>query len=215
MKTIIFDCGRVITKDQDQSVVARMAALFGVSPEAFHQVYTAERHDYDKGTITVGEYWTRVARRLGLAMDAATLENLVSKLVKLDQDSWFTINAQTVDLIEAIRKQGYRLLILSNMNFEGKDRMFGEARWSEGRDWIAMFDHIVLSCDVNQNKPDPGIYRTCLSHAQAEAHECLFIDDMPANVEAARAMGIHAIHFSDPASLETELAEKYGIPLRS
>jgi putative hydrolase of the HAD superfamily len=215
MKTIIFDCGRVITKDQDWNIVQKMAALFGAEPVAFQKAYTSERHDYDNGKITVAEYWERVARKLGNPMDSATIRSLVTQLVKLDQDSWFTINAHTVDLIEAIRGQGYRLLILSNMNWEGKDRMFGEARWSEGRDWIAMFDHIVLSCEVGLNKPDPGIYRVCLSHAQAEAHECLFIDDMPANVEAARAMGIHAIHFSDAASLGTELAEKYGIPLRS
>ncbi len=56
------------------------------------------------------------------------------------------------------------------------------------------FDAFVSSCEVGMRKPDPGIFRLALGIAQAEAHECLYFDDRPMLVEAARKEGIHAYH---------------------
>ncbi|MDQ6762455.1 MAG: HAD-IA family hydrolase, partial [Bacteroidota bacterium] len=54
------------------------------------------------------------------------------------------------------------------------------------------FDAFVSSCEVGMRKPDPGIFRLALGIAQAEPHECLYFDDRPMLVEAARKEGIHA-----------------------
>lgn len=56
------------------------------------------------------------------------------------------------------------------------------------------FDAFVSSCEVGMRKPDPGIFRLALGIAQAEPHECLYFDDRPMLVEAARKEGIHAYH---------------------
>ncbi len=56
------------------------------------------------------------------------------------------------------------------------------------------FDAFVSSCEVGMRKPDPGIFRLALGIAQAEPHECLYFDDRPMLVEAAKKEGIQAYH---------------------
>ena len=56
------------------------------------------------------------------------------------------------------------------------------------------FDAFVSSCEVGMRKPDPGIFRLALGIAQAEPQECLYFDDRPMLVAAAKKEGIHAYH---------------------
>ncbi len=54
------------------------------------------------------------------------------------------------------------------------------------------FDAFVSSCEVGMRKPDPGIFRLAIGIAQAKPAECLYFDDRPMLVEAAKKEGIHA-----------------------
>lgn len=56
------------------------------------------------------------------------------------------------------------------------------------------FDAFVSSCEVGMRKPDPGIFRLALGIAQAKPAECLYFDDRPMLVAAAKKEGIHAHH---------------------
>lgn len=206
LKTVIFDCGRVLTFDQRRDLAEKMAGIVGTAPDSFPAAYAAARGDYDRGTTTAAEYWGKVAARFGRRIDGAA----TAELVRLDMDSWFTINPDTVEIVRRLKARGYRLLILSNMNVEGKERLFGEARIVDGEDWTALFDDILLSCDLGLLKPEHAIYRACLERTEAEPGECLFIDDMPANAEAARECGMRALHFTGAERLASVLAEEYA-----
>jgi FMN phosphatase YigB (HAD superfamily) len=61
-------------------------------------------------------------------------------------------------------------------------------------------------------KPDPAIYEHTLKGLDVSAAEALFLDDRIPNVEAARALGIHAIQFRSIAELKADL-EALGFPL--
>lgn len=72
------------------------------------------------------------------------------------------------------------------------------------------FDAFVSSCEVGMRKPDPGIFRLALGIAQAEPHECLYFDDRPMLVEAAKKEGIHAYHhdsFEDTKKIIEEVID--------
>lgn len=56
------------------------------------------------------------------------------------------------------------------------------------------FDPIVVSADVGAMKPEPTIFEFALERAQVAPEECLFLDDLPANVAGARALGLRAVH---------------------
>ena len=63
----------------------------------------------------------------------------------------------------------------------------------------------IVSGDEGLVKPDAAIYELFLRRAGLSAEACVFIDDSLANVEGARAVGMHAIHFRDPVALRAEL----------
>ena len=72
--------------------------------------------------------------------------------------------------------------------------------------FLDLFDGIVVSGAVGLLKPDPAIYHRLLDTFGLTAAEGVFIDDTPANVETARALGLHGLHFSGAAKLRGELA---------
>jgi len=211
LRTIIFDCGRVITLDQDMEYSDKMADFLGAPRPAFREAYSAERHEYDRGTIDAAEYWRRVAARLNATRLGDSISGSdLARLIDLDIRSWFSINPATVEIIRALKKRGYRLLMLSNMNLEGKECLLGPFRTLGDEDWIAHFDEVLLSCDLKLLKPERAIYEACLALARAEPDACVFIDDTPKNVEAARACGMRGIDFTDAASLRAALAPALG-----
>lgn len=77
--------------------------------------------------------------------------------------------------------------------------------------WMAVLpegdfaDAIVLSCEVGLRKPNPAIYLLAAERLGLEPAEILFLDDFPAMVDAARGVGMQAIHVGghDRAIAET------------
>ncbi|MBD8892334.1 HAD family hydrolase [Roseibium litorale] len=74
------------------------------------------------------------------------------------------------------------------------------------------FRDIVVSADERLLKPDLRIYEVLLERNGLDAGTCVFIDDSPKNVDAARAAGMHAVHFQHPDHLRAEL-KKLGLPV--
>lgn len=72
-------------------------------------------------------------------------------------------------------------------------------------DFLQWFEGIVVSGEEMTRKPFPAIYHTTLERFDLKAEESLFIDDNKRNIEAAAALGIQCIHFSNPQQLEKEL----------
>jgi 2-haloacid dehalogenase len=71
--------------------------------------------------------------------------------------------------------------------------------------FLAWFDGIVVSGAEGIAKPDPAIFRLLLERYQLDPASTLFIDDTPANVAAARAIGMRAHRFTNGATLALEL----------
>jgi putative hydrolase of the HAD superfamily len=79
-------------------------------------------------------------------------------------------------------------------------------------DWRALVPEIdelvevvVDSSRVGLRKPDPAIFELVLRRLGVQPQRCLLVDDNLANVEAARALGIRALHYTDAASAVAEL----------
>ncbi len=113
------------------------------------------------------------------------------------------------DLVGDLDSAGVPLFAITNFSHEF---------WPPFRaEWTGLFDRfreIVVSGDEKLVKPDPAIYHLALDRFGLQPHEAVFIDDNEANVLAARALGIHSIHFTDVASTRSELAD-LGLPLRA
>lgn len=96
---------------------------------------------------------------------------------------------------------------------KSKYKIYGLTNWSaetiviayERYAFFQMFDGIVVSAEENQIKPDREIYETLLNRYALNAESSVFIDDNLRNVQAARELGMVAIHFKNPEQLESEL----------
>ena len=110
-----------------------------------------------------------------------------------------------VALIEALHSAGHRLYALSNMGHASID-------WLEQQEFWRFFSGKVVSARVRMIKPEPDIYRYLLVSFDLKADECLFIDDSPANVAAAKALGIRGMAFTDAHSCRQQLVSLGYLP---
>jgi putative hydrolase of the HAD superfamily len=69
------------------------------------------------------------------------------------------------------------------------------------------FDTLVISAEVGVMKPELKIYRIALEQLKVKSNEAVFVDDMPANVEAARTLGMQGILFESPEQTLAKLKE--------
>jgi HAD superfamily hydrolase (TIGR01509 family) len=105
----------------------------------------------------------------------------------------------TVALLRELHERGFNLYGLSNMS----EPMFGHLK-SEHR-FFDLFHGIVVSAAVKSVKPEAAIYEQLRSRFALDFRESVFIDDLPRNVESARALGLPAIRFETTAQVRREL----------
>jgi 2-haloacid dehalogenase len=105
----------------------------------------------------------------------------------------------TVEILAELRARDVPLYALSNWSAETFPR--AQARFA----FLQWFRGIVISGALGMAKPEPAIYRHLLDTYGLDAEGTLFIDDAPANVAAAEAIGIRAIRFTDADALRAEL----------
>jgi putative hydrolase of the HAD superfamily len=96
-------------------------------------------------------------------------------------------------------ERGLRLGIVTNNVREW------ESRWRAKLPIDDIFDDVVDSAFVGMRKPEPEIYALALDRLGVAAEACAFVDDTEVNVQAARALGLHAVHYRDTAQTIAEL----------
>ena len=106
----------------------------------------------------------------------------------------------TVAILRELKDLGLPLYALSNWSAE----TFPIARERFG--FLAWFDRIIVSGEVGVAKPDREIFQLAISQCGLVPAETVFIDDVPANIEAALDLGFDAVLFTGPEALRRDLA---------
>ncbi len=109
-------------------------------------------------------------------------------------------------MLDALRARGVPVYAITNFSAEKFGLACAEFPFLGG------FDGVIVSGDEKLVKPDPAIYRLLLERYRLSAADCLFIDDVAANVEAARGVGMYGHHFKDPDGLADQLRH-HGFPV--
>ncbi|MGZ4493808.1 MAG: HAD family hydrolase [Nocardioides sp.] len=112
----------------------------------------------------------------------------------------------TVTVLEDLHRAGTPLFALTNWSAE----LFPHAR--EHFAFLRLFADIVVSGEVGLAKPDPEIFRVLERRIDHPLGSCVFVDDSPANIEAAAGAGMDAILFTDTGHLRDDLRRR-GLPL--
>jgi epoxide hydrolase-like predicted phosphatase len=101
------------------------------------------------------------------------------------------LNQPMVELMRAVKARGYRMALLTNNVREW------EPLWRTMLPVDEIFELVVDSAFVGMRKPDRPIYELTVERLGGgiAAGDCLFVDDVAVNVEAARDLGMAAVHF--------------------
>ena len=121
-----------------------------------------------------------------------------------DERWWETIGGQidgTVEVLDELRRRGVGLYAITNWSAEKFDLTFPRF------DWLAWFDGIVVSGYERIVKPDPRIFQLLVDRHGVDPRAAVYVDDVPANVEAARAIGMTGLVFTTPEQLRADLGE--------
>lgn len=110
-------------------------------------------------------------------------------------------DAGTLAIARKLRAAGYRTLALTNFSSETFPRALRR------HPFLAEFEGIVVSGDEKLTKPDPAIYRLLCARYHVAPARSVFIDDSERNVEGARAIGMHGVHFRSAELLRQSLLD--------
>jgi putative hydrolase of the HAD superfamily len=194
-KAVIFDLGRVLV---DFDFGRGYRALEGLCPYDAREIprrlaASGLVECFETGLVEPHDFVAQLSTVLDLHVDYDQFCRLWSSI--------FTEPLIPESLLAGLAAR-YRLVLLSNTNrihFEMLRHRLPALRH---------FHHLVLSYEVKAMKPRPEIYRAAVACAGCPPEECFYTDDIPAYVEAARALGIDAVQFESAAQIERELAAR-------
>ena len=109
---------------------------------------------------------------------------------------------ETIELMRELRLRGLRMALLTNNVREW------EPRWRPMLPELdEIFEVVVDSGFVGMRKPEPEIYELTVERLGGgiTAADCLFVDDMEVNCDAARALGMTAVQFHDAAQARDDV----------
>ncbi|WP_421214453.1 HAD family hydrolase [Aeromonas jandaei] len=196
---IIFDLGRVVVSWDPVGIVSSVRGPEGAAQLAERLFNHQDWLEVDRGTMSLHTMARQAERRTGLsaAENLAILQAVPPSL--LPDPAMLTLMAE-------LHGAGHLLYALSNMGHASID-------WLERhQDFWRFFSGKVVSARVRMMKPEPDIYRYLLVSFDLKPTECIFIDDSPANVAAAEALGIRGMVFTDAASCRQQLVELGCLP---
>jgi putative hydrolase of the HAD superfamily len=195
---IIFDLGRVVVSWDPVAIVRSVRGPDDAEALAERLFNHPDWLEVDRGTLSLHTMARQAQGRTGLpaAQNLAILQAVPASLLP---------DPAMLTLIETLHGAGHTLYALSNMGHASID-------WLEQHAFWRFFSGKVVSARVRMMKPEPDIYRYLLVSFDLKAEECLFIDDSPANVAAAQALGIGGLVFTDVPSCRQQLLSLGYLP---
>ncbi len=196
--TIVFDMGGVLIDFSAQLFTERLQ----VSGEdrallERHVLRTTDWVRLDRGTITEAEALVHACAGLPRHLHTAAdyiINHWNEPIVPIEG---------TAEVVRQLKARGYALYLLSNAGVR-QHSYWNDIPGSE------CFSGTVISADLHLLKPEAAIYQALFDKFDLTPANCIFVDDLPLNVEAAQNAGMQGIVFYDAQQLRSEL-QKRGV----
>ncbi len=202
---VVFDIGGVV-QDSPLHAIARYERDHGLPPHAINRAVVAagERGAWsrlERGELTVERFcepFEADCRAQGLAVSATRLMEYIAEAGRP--------RPPMLRAIARLRERGLRVGALTN-------------NWVRESDAPGLhplhvhFDAWIESRAVGMRKPDPRIYRLVCGRLGVEPPRAAFLDDIGANLKAARALGMHTIKVDAPEQALRDLGALVGFDL--
>ncbi|MFL0683073.1 putative hydrolase of the HAD superfamily [Algoriphagus aquaeductus] len=193
---LIFDLGNVII-DIDYERTFRL--IKSKIPTALHEkvdfFYLTDFHKaYEKGLIDSPSFRNEVRAYFDQEWSDGEVDEIWNSLLG-------NIPSYRIDLVKKL-KEKYQLGVLSNTNeihIQGVYELLNREHQLDNFD--SLFDWVFYSHEMGLAKPSVEIYEKLVVELGTSPDRVLFFDDLLANVEGARKIGIHAIQVTGPEVL--------------
>jgi len=185
LKNLILDIGNVICDWNPEALAGLTFDTPADQAEALRvTVNTPDWLALDRGDMSVDEAIRRAQARTHLDDEdiASVYDNLCVSLVGLPQSMAAMARAHERDV---------PMYILSNMQAHAWEHL------AKTYDCFGLCTGVVVSCEARLIKPDPAIYQHLCSKFGLRAQECVFVDDMKENIDAAIMFGMQGEQLLD------------------
>lgn len=203
IKTVMFDLGGVIITLDQPAAVQRFKELGLENAEEMLDPY--RQHgifgDVEQGTISAETFRQELSKMVGRELSFEECRHAWLGYAK-------ELPKRNLNVLRELRRQGYRLILLSNTNPFMMSWGMSPEFDNEGHSLSDYMDACYLSYKMKIMKPDESMFRTVLSNEKALPHEILFVDDSPRNVSVASQMGFRTYCPENGADWTKEIFEK-------
>jgi putative hydrolase of the HAD superfamily len=209
----LVDFGGVLTTSLLASF-GEFCASVGIGPDVLRQLFGGAYGGADggegfaelipqleTGRLALDEF----DRRLATALSTGLSEPLEGKDLSRRFFAVVKPESRMIEAVRAARAAGLKTGLISNT--------WGEIAVGSVGPLDGLFDVEVRSGVEGLRKPDPEIYRLAAGRLGVPPEACVFVDDIPANVEGAKAVGMWGVLHRDPAITIPKLEELLGVSL--
>ena len=198
-RALLVDYGGVLTTNLFESFSA-FCVSEGLEPDAIATKFGLDRAsrglliDFECGRVSEEEFEPQLAAKLGV--DPAGLIDRLFAGSGPDE--------QMLTAVQRARAAGVRTGLISNS--------WGTRRYDRKR-LAELFDGVVISGEVGIRKPTPEIYEMGARAVGARPADCVFVDDLPFNLEPAAELGMATVHHVEPDQTIAELGRLLCVSL--
>ncbi len=183
VRAVIFDMGGVLLRTEDQSGRREWEQRLGLRQGGLSDAVFGSDISYRAsiGELKDADVWKNVGEHFKLSeADAGQLARDFFRGDRLD--------TELASFLASLRPK-YKTAILSNAWPAARKTISETLGLGNAVDWI------IISAEVGCAKPQERIYRIALDKLGVQPEEAIFLDDMPENVQAAKAIGMMGLQF--------------------
>jgi putative hydrolase of the HAD superfamily len=200
--TLLLDADGVLQRVPDGWEESMRPALEGRVGDV--DGFLAEAYDAERPALTGTVRWLDVLPGL---LERWGISGAYDDVVRV----WLSIEPVpgVRKVVEALRHKGIRCCLATNQDVVRGEFMRDELGYGD------LLDETFYSYELGVAKPDPAYFSAILTRLDVPAEETLFVDDNLRNVEAARAVGLHAEHWVHTDGLDTlrDHLARHGLPV--
>jgi putative hydrolase of the HAD superfamily len=184
MQTLFFDFGNVIGFFDHRVAVRRFVRCCDLDEDAcFAAIYdTVLEDDFEAGRVDGDEFVRRCCETIRYRGTADDFRTAFQDI--------FVPNPDVCSLIPRLARR-HRLVLASNTN-----ELHAARFRNQFADVLRHFTALGLSHEAGARKPHRQFFEHCQRLAGCPPRDCLFVDDLPANVEGARDFGWNAVLYT-------------------
>ncbi len=201
IKLFVFDLGNVILPFEHRQIATKLHEVSRIQDrftpdDLFKFLFDKDRglvNPYEEGLMSSMDFFAKLREKYKLELEFDEFKDIWNIIFQEDPE----VN----EIIAYLKNKGYPVFLLSNTN---------ELHFSyitERYPIVHSLDEWILSYEVGAKKPKQKIYDTIFEKTDASREETLYIDDIQAYAEAAKAYGLQGLHFKNAKDIWELLKE--------